>query len=148
MGIREELLSLASANGGTVRAETALQWASGNPQSALYTAIDARGLWDDEEAAEYGRLAAMRDIIQRVRVKIVGKDEKELTVRAFVSITEDRNPDGGYRHVEAVLRDRAMTSSLLAAALNELEAMRRRYEHLVELAEVFAAVDRIKRKKK
>lgn len=145
MSIREELMALAKSGGGTVHPEAALGWAEENPESALYAAIEARGLWDDTEAAQYGRFMAMKRIIQRVRVKIVGRNDQPITTRAFVSIIEDRNPSGGYRDIQSVLRSPKMSQSLLATALEEFEGMRRRYEHLHELAEVFAAVDKVRR---
>ena len=148
MSIREELMALARDGGGIVRAEDALRWAKSNPESALYEAVERRGLWDDSKAAEFGRLTLVGDIIRRVRVQIIGRDESTITVRAFVSLAPERSEEGGgFREIEAVLSSSDQRTALLEIALAELDSLRRKYDHLSELAEVFAAISKIRRRR-
>lgn len=92
--------------------------------------------WDDTEAAKKYRLEQARELIRSVHVTIVGNDEGH-TVRAFVHMGRDV----GYEDIHTVLSVRDKREEMLARALRELEAFRRKYADLEELASVFAAIE-------
>ena len=101
--------------------------------SPLHSAFE----WDDAVAARGQRLDRARDIIRSVTVTITGVDEDDTKiVRAFL-YTGD-----AYEDLHTVLSTVEKRPALLTAALSELNAVRRRYAALSELAEVFAALDR------
>lgn len=93
--------------------------------------------WDDVVAAERYRETQAGYIIRSVEVVVDGSAEP---VRAFVSVTESRKsaPYASIEHVMARSDSRAM---LLERARADLEAFRRKYQQLTELAGVFAAID-------
>lgn len=144
MSVKKEIQALIDANKGKITAQKALRWTERHPDSSLYRAMDRLGLWNEGEAAEYGRLAAMQGIIRSVKVRMMDANNEPVRVRAFVSLPTDRDPDGGYRSIEAVLSDSSRADVLIAAALAELDAIRRRYETLSALRPVFEAVHQVK----
>lgn len=93
--------------------------------------------WDNDEAAERWREHQARHIIGCLIVKA----EKKEPVRAFFTIERS---DPNYNHIESILESRDATESLLRTALAELEAFKRKYSVLTELAAVFQAIDNIK----
>ena len=103
--------------------------------------------WNDAVAAERYREMQASYIIRSIVVKPETTTEP---VRGFVSIAkpladEDEvpvKPKHEYRAINNVLSDESMRSQMLANALAELAAFRRKYVTLTELAEVFAAIDR------
>lgn len=96
--------------------------------------------WNDAIAAEKYREEQARYIIRSIEV--VYDTEESKTVRAFVPtyVTESSNT---YRDVHAVLANDATRGNLLDAALKELQAFKHKYHALLELAEVFDAVDKL-----
>lgn len=95
--------------------------------------------WDDSKAAQRYRLDQARDLIQVV-VRVL--PNTNTPYRVYVSLQSDRErPMGGYRTTVDVLSDGEMRTEALAMALAELEAVKERYGHLKELADVFAAID-------
>lgn len=95
--------------------------------------------WDDSTAARLHRLAEARDLIRSVTVTYVGTEEPARTVRAFVHYGEENV----YESMAVVLSDDEKRAALLAMALAELAACRRKYADLKELAGVFAALDAV-----
>lgn len=92
--------------------------------------------WDDAIAAERYRETQAGYIIRSIEV--TSEEIKEPT-RAFVSITARRaTPYASIEHVMARSDSRAI---LLDQARMELEAFKRKYQQLTELAGVFAAID-------
>lgn len=137
-----ELTALAERN-GVLTPEAVLLHAQ-NPTSALHH----RFTWDDAEAAKLRRLDEARSLIMRVKVRIETRpNEPPITVRAFVSLSEDRVQGGGYRRIETVLADPAMRADLLSTAIEEMKALRARYQHLEELARVFAELASLEQRK-
>lgn len=99
--------------------------------------------WDDSEAAEQFRLIEARKLIQ-VHVELLpGASDKS---PVWVSLTPDRNEGGGYRPMVKVLSHADQRAILLADAMRELEYFRKKYGMLKELAAVFAAAKKIKKK--
>ena len=95
--------------------------------------------WDDGEAAHQYRLIQARNLL-RVYVKV---DEVENEpVQAFVSLTTDRVKEGGgYRAMAEVMSDDALREQLLHDAFVQLGNMRKKYQHLQQLAKVWQAVE-------
>lgn len=94
--------------------------------------------WDDTVAAQNWRVDQARGVIRSVEV-VVEQAEESTPIRAFVSVI--RGNDRSYTSVEHAMSDPALRQQVLRAALKELEAWRSRYAELVELANVFAAID-------
>ncbi len=114
-----------------------------DPESPLHR----RFTWDDEEAAKLHRLDEARTLIMSVRVKMIARpDEPPISVRAFVSLDSDRIAEGGYRSIDVVMSDETMRGQLLRTAIGELQLVQKRYRHLSELAQVFAALETVQQK--
>jgi hypothetical protein len=95
--------------------------------------------WDDAVAAERYRENQAGYIIRSVEVVVQGVEQP---VRAFVSV----DVEGGgkvYEDVLAVVQNATKSAALLREAKAELASFRRKYKALEELAEVFAAIDRV-----
>lgn len=93
--------------------------------------------WDDSVAAEKHRLDQARNLI-RVAVTVLEVENKTVKVRAYQSLSTDRDK-GGYRRTVDVMSDDQLRSILLADALAELRSFQARYSRLNELAGVFRA---------
>lgn len=120
------------------------------PAAVLERATDASNAlhelftWDDERAAHLRRLDEARGIIMSVKVRIETQpDRPAISVRAFVSLAEDRLNRTGYRPITVVMGDPVQRAQLLQTAMGEMDALRRRYAQLSELALVFAAMDEV-----
>lgn len=101
--------------------------------------------WDDAIAAEKYRLDQAQHTILDLVVTVV-HDDKQTKVPAFVNVTSKGNAEYvttnvAYSHVES-------REIVLLNALRELEAFKRKYKNLTELAEVFKVIDKTVRKKK
>ncbi len=99
--------------------------------------------WDDSEAAERYRLHQARQLIS-VTVEYIGGQENGMLSRVFVSLTSDRKEDGGYRTIDAVMSNRSSREQLLEDAVNDMETFKARYRELKELADVFAAMRKVR----
>lgn len=135
MTIKDELLAL-QLDQKVLVAEQVVYWAANHPDSALYHSLE----WDDTKAAQEYRIWQVRRLIAIHVVNVEG-------VREMVSLSIDRvNSGGGYRALNTVLESPRMRDVLLADALAELERVQTKYEALVELAQIWAAKDRVKRR--
>lgn len=108
--------------------------AARNPLNPLHPEFE----WDDRKAAEAHRMDRAGYLIRSIEV-VVTEPVEAKPVRAFVSVTRD--DDRSYTSVSHALADPALRQQVLMAALRELEAWRERYAELVELAQVFAAIE-------
>lgn len=97
--------------------------------------------WDDTEAAHKFRKNQARKLIQSINVRIIGDTDAE-PIRAFVHLGTT-NDKSGYATLAHVLSEPELRIQLVAKALAELNAVKGRYSHLTELAEVFAAMDEV-----
>ena len=137
MTIKDELIMLQEKSHGFLRAQTAVDWARDNPDSALHSALD----WDDANAANEHRLWQIRQLI---RVNVVDKKG----VPQLISLSIDRTePGGGYRKLDDVLSTPDLRSVLLRDALNELDRVQQKYESISELVQVWEAKDVVKKKR-
>lgn len=129
-----ELKKLVAKHGGKVTPRLVVEYAR-NPRTALH----ARFTWDDGEAAEKYRLWEARALLN-VFVTVLVPDTEP--VRVFTSLSTDRHKRGGYRLTTSVLSDTEHRAIMLADAKRELHAVKLRYQHLNELAEVWAAINK------
>ena len=107
---------------------------SREPTAPLHPAFE----WNNEVAAEAYRVEQAKYMIRSIEVVV--RDEPEAKpVRAFVSVKRDE--DRSYTSVSHAMSDADLRKQVLQNALRELEAWRNRYAELVELANVFAAIE-------
>lgn len=134
MSVKEELETIRKANGGVLRPQNVVEFAS-NPNTELHS----RFCWDDTKAAHEYRLWQAREVI---RVTVTMLPNKTEPTRVYVSLLEDRAKDG-YRALVDVMGDKTMRESLLDQARAEADTYRRRYQQLVELTPVFEAMGKV-----
>jgi hypothetical protein len=131
---------IAQANGGILIPSVVVD-AARPVESPLHSRFE----WDDGKAAEEYRIWQARQLIS-VMVHVIGAKESE-PERVWVSLEEDRlRKGGGYRALVDVLSDSDMRKRLLAQALKELENFQAKYSKLKELAGLFAAMKKVRRK--
>ena len=99
--------------------------------------------WDDTAAAEAYRLTQAREIIGNIAVVRILDREPPTPVRAFVNILPD-DGERGYVSVVRVLSRADYTRQMLSQALAEFTALAEKYRSLTELAELFAAIERLR----
>jgi len=133
--IGDELLALQNDEGKINPAE-AVEWARTNVDSHLHAKLE----WDDSVAGERYRIWQVRTLIS---VHIVDSEG----ARKFVSLSIDRK-EGGYRPINEVLERIDLREVMLRDALAELERVQRKYQHLQELSEVWAARDKVSRRRR
>ncbi len=93
--------------------------------------------WNDETAAEKYRESQARYIIRSLEVQ---RESSEPT-RAFVTLKRTESTHE-YHSIGAILRNSEDTAMMLDRAKSEMEAFRRKYGKLAELASVMAAIDK------
>ena len=135
-----ELERIRRAAGGELRPPDVVEAA--RPEEApLHEAFT----WNDAEAAEKYRLVEARQIIHSV-VIVKDDDGEEKKELAYVHVTtESTGPC--YMTSARVLSDEDLRDAALTEALTLLEGVRRRFEHLEELAEVYKAIDAANRRR-
>lgn len=136
--IKEELELIRKTNNGFLRPQEIVEFAK-NSETALHSQFT----WDDTEAAQKYRLAQARAII---RVAVIVDERSEETVRTYVSLTQDRHDEGGYRATVEVLNDDMLAEALMQDALKELNTFKRKYEklsHVSGIDLVFKAIDKL-----
>ena len=91
--------------------------------------------WDKDDAADKWLLHQAHTLIQRVKIRVRTSPDETIRVRAFVHA-----PDRGYY----IPTDEALTSAsrdvVLEQALREIEALCRKYQHLIDWDAVLNAV--------
>lgn len=103
--------------------------------------------WDDGIAAEKFREEQARKIIRNL--EIVVEEQSVEPVRAFFTIESKQNGiSRNYESTNVIMRVSEKRSTLLDIALRKLDAFRRKYAQLTELAGVFAAIDEVQREQK
>ena len=134
----EALKAIARRDGGLLRPAAVVE--NARPEdSPLHGAFE----WDDGKAAEQYRLEQAQHLIRSFKVEIE-RDGKAVEVPVFVNLSTDRTgptAENPYRIVEAVAKKPDLMAVAVADALGQLAALRDRYAHLKELADVWAAVD-------
>ncbi len=95
--------------------------------------------WDDATAGEAWRLEQARRVMRALEVTV---EQRESPIRKFVVVREE-NGDDTYQDLVVAMRDDRMREQVLARALSELRAFRRKYAELKELADVFTVIDKL-----
>jgi hypothetical protein len=134
--IRAELLRLKDDK-GLIHAEPVVEWAQRHPKSGLHS----RFQWDDSIAAHEHRLWQARQLISMHIIVASGTHE-------FISLTVDRANGGGYRETTTVVATRSLREVMMDDALQELERLKRKYQLLEELAQVWRAADAVRPRRK
>ena len=130
----EELERIRTRHNGRLEPEWVVHEAKAkrNPLHDLFE-------WDDNVAAQNYRVDQARGVIRSIDV-VVEEVEAPKPVRAFVSVW--RGSDRSYTSVSHAMSDPKLRQQVLAEALASLEAWRKRYAELEELADVFAVIDK------
>lgn len=134
--LTNELLRLSHEHDGLLKPEMVVD-AARQEASPLHEYFE----WDDTEAGRRYRILQATRLI-RVSVTLIGGDRPEV-IRAFVSLKPDRTSGVGYRETLAVLQETSLRDQLLQDARMELASFLKKYKHLEELAEVFAAIKHV-----
>lgn len=118
---------------GKVTPEEILEYARNHKDSELYKCFE----WNDSVAAEKYRKIQARSIILNL---VISKEEtKGHTVSCFSLTIEPKT----YQRTTLFLEQPDEYQALLRRAKAELEAFKRRYHTLVELAEIFEVMEAI-----
>lgn len=96
--------------------------------------------WDDSKAAEQFRLKQAAQLICNLSVEIE-TDDKPIEVRAYMDISEAKT--GSFLNMQSAFENKDTREIVLKRALNELIAFKAKYKNLLELREVFNAIDSI-----
>lgn len=142
VNLRDELEAIRLANGGLLTEEAILTAARAKKHP-----LHDRFTWNNTEAAKQWRLEEARSLIRSVYVTIERPKHGPITVRAYASLPTDRESGVGYRAIGDIMASRDQRKELLASALSELEAFKRRYGNLTELVPVFTAFESVKAKR-
>ena len=135
--IQAELLRLARENAGFLTAETVVAEAS-EKDSPLHNSFT----WDNTKAAHNWRLEQARGLIQ-VCVTYKEVNGKNKKFRVFVSLTPDREEEGGgYRLFDVVVSKETTRAQMLADAKAEMQTFIEKYSDLKELSDVITAMKR------
>jgi hypothetical protein len=140
MSVQDELEKIRKRNLGLLRPEDVVQ-AAKPKSSPLHNRFD----WDDGTAAHNWRLEQARHII-RVFVQVLETDKGTAESRVFVALSSDKSSGGGYRVLTDVLCDDILRKALLQDAYEDMRRFTQKYSALKELADVFNAMDKAKRK--
>lgn len=137
-----EVRRLVQERHGRLRAKELVD-AARDTKSPLHSCFT----WDDTAAAEKCRLYEAKEVLRYVTVVFEPVPKKPpMEVRALISLPSDRSRGGGvYRDVTVVLKNKTQRQELLELALSELQALRRKYSMLTELAKVWRVIDKIKK---
>lgn len=122
----KELEIIKKQNGGILRPDAVIEYAR-NKKSALH----GRFIWDDTKAAHQYRLTQARDII---RVAVIVESNTSQPVRAYVSLSDERGAEGGYRAIAQVMDDKLLRERLLADCYSDLVLFRKKYAVLAKIA--------------
>jgi hypothetical protein len=107
------------------------------PTSVLHPLFE----WNDRAAAHRYRVEQARHVLSDLAVTVVTKEGEVLEVRrAFVNVIS-RDREQGYVTVIRAASDAYLSRQVLAQAVAELNAWKRRYAEFRELADVFAVID-------
>ena len=144
--VLEELELILEKHDGLLFPKDVVEYAR-DPDTALHQKFN----WDDTTAAELYRLWQARKIIT-VNVTVLKRDD--ISVNTFVSLKADRYKQGedgeftgGYRSMVDVLSTPSLRKTLLEEALEEHDFWEKKYQHVVELAEIFQAAKTVKEKR-
>lgn len=134
--VKDELVAITKMQGGQLTPAAVVD-AARPRNSPLHEYFD----WSDTSAAEKFRLLQARQLIRTVVTMLPSKNGPQRTIRAFVSLPDDRSKREGYRLTTEVIRSKDLRVKLLKGALREAQSFANRYRHLKECAGVVSAID-------
>jgi len=132
--ITAELKRIAQKNKGKLFPRDVIKEAR-SETSPLHSSFE----WDDGIAAAQWRIEQARRLI-RVSITII--EGREEPVRAFVSLTPDREDKGGYFPIETVISNQILKAQMLKDAEMELRLFTAKFSTIQELAEVNTAAQK------
>lgn len=94
--------------------------------------------WRDTIAALKYREEQARSLIRSVAV--IYDEAPDTPVRAFVCVGDGEDDGGAYQSTRIAMANQTDREYVLGRALRELDAWKKRYAHLTELAEVFSCL--------
>ena len=136
--VRDELLYLAEKNDGVLNPRDVVDFAR-RPETHLHSKFT----WDDTKAAEEYRLWQARKVIKLELEIIRNGDEEVGETNLFISLTDERGSEGGYRLATQVLTDADRRQKLLSDALQEFIRIKAKYQNIKELAGVFKEIEKL-----
>jgi len=119
--VYDELEVVRQMSGGTLKPEDVVEYAK-DPDTKLHSRFE----WDDSKAGPAYRIWQARMIIRTTVTIIEGTTE---SIRAFVSLAEDRGSEG-YRAMVEVMADDDTRMRLLAQARKDAEVFQKKYKKL------------------
>jgi hypothetical protein len=150
--VKQTLYELAEANEGRIEPDLVVEAArdESSPLHRLFT-------WDDSQAAERYRLLQAGALIRRIKITVLRSDPvtnsiRVENVRAIESPATERDrkgeasKGGSYIRTAKIAKDPELRASMVATALVELTAIRKRYARLSELSGVWEAIDQAEAK--
>lgn len=132
--ITAELKKIAAKHNGRLFPRDVVD-AARSETSPLHNSFE----WDDNAAAEQWRIEQARRLI---RVSVTILDGKNEPVRAFVSLSTDREDRGGYLPVDVVISSKNLREQMLKDAAMELQLFTAKFKAIQELTEVNEAAKR------
>ncbi len=138
--IKDELETIRRSNNGLLDPVLVVDYAR-DEDTLLHNKFE----WDDTVAGEQYRIWQARHII-RLELTVIGNTRNNGQMRTYVSLIADRRSENerGYRSLVEVLSDEELKLQLLEEAKADMLLFKRKYRMLVELSEVFEAMDRVK----
>lgn len=110
--------------------------------------------WDDDAASEKFRLLQAGVLIRRVKITIIRQDPETKalsteSVRALQSPASERDTKtskkgGSFIPSSRIAGDPGLRAALVATVWKELDAVRKRYKEVAELAAVWTAIEAAK----
>ena len=97
--------------------------------------------WDDSVAAEQYRLNQAGLLIRNLQVEVESDERENIVCRAYVNVSEQKM--GSYVRVDTAFQSEDTKEIVIRQALQELKAFEKKYQNLMELAEVFSAIDTV-----
>jgi len=141
--VRDALCEIAEKSGGVISPRAVIETAA-NKDHPLHDYF----LWDDTAAANRYRLNQASLLIRRIKIDIIKpssgpKNIKIETTREYPSLSKLRGKEntGSYVALEKVMTDDGMKSDLIETAKQELIAIKKKYQTLVEFTKVWQAID-------
>lgn len=134
----EALKAIARRDGGLLRPGAVVE-AARDESSPLHGAF----CWDDTEAAHRYRLIQAQRLIRTFEIECVD-GKRKYNAPMFVNLSVDRNgasSENPYRLAEDVAKREDLLAVAEADALDQLNALKTRYQHLKRLGDIWAAIE-------
>lgn len=136
----EALKKIAERDGGVLTPSAVINEAR-DENSPLHNSFT----WDDTEAAKKWRVHEAQWLIRSFKIEVESHGKK-LESPVFIGVSTDReneSPDNPYRLARDVANDEDLMTTAENDALDQLKALKRRYEYLKRLKDVWDAIDAV-----